>query len=260
MGVKFNGRQKIRTMRPELTDPTPVDPTFVVNDLIDKFCDFEDFSEFNNYVCNTFLSRGHLLTKQWSAFLARSTTPKTLATWLDLSFDRLSEIPFLRIDDPVLRFITEPLKHALRRPVSPRRLERFFEVSPSEKPRRGPNQVVQPLISFALAEIVYTAHLGELRASFDFLKLPCDDSGNVQLSEYELMRHLYKKYDHLSHVMADVSSALKISPQSVESFCLKKFFFHNNVVLRSEYKKILVDVGSTGAFAASSLSIASEGK
>jgi hypothetical protein len=173
--------------------------------------------------------------------LGASTTPRTLATWLEASFERVSDVPFIRIDDPALHMLTGPLRTMLVRPVDPRRIERAFEIPLAGQPRT-PDMVRQVFVPLALAEIVYSAHRQRLVSAFEYLQIPHEATGHVRLSEYDLMRILCRKYDGVDALISDVSRVCGFAPGSVELFCLRKFLFHNNVVLRRQYRDILYEV------------------
>jgi hypothetical protein len=59
------------------------------------------------------------------------------------------------------------------------------------------------------------------------------------MTEYSLMELLYRRYHSTAELLADVSSAVDLRPRSLELFCLKKFLFHSNVVLREDYRQVL---------------------
>ncbi|MGZ7171654.1 MAG: hypothetical protein ACXVI1_10705 [Halobacteriota archaeon] len=223
--------------------------TFLFNDVRNFFSNREDFLKFNDYVVQTFFSRQHLLTKNWSRFLAETTTVALFGQWLEYSLPRVSDIPYLRIDHPDLGFVIRPLRQILKRPINLQQLELFFY--PSTVGLQGiylDDLIRTTFVPFALVEIVYRAHIKKLGAIFDYLKIPRGPSDDVYLSEFEVTRLLYQRYDNIPAVVKDVASACKLDLESVEIFCLRKFLFHKNVVLRPDYKAVLFEgAGSSPA-------------
>jgi hypothetical protein len=240
MDSSFKGLDKVLTPKQEFLDVSNLEPTFVVNGLRRAFANFDEFAKFNGFVCDTFLSRGHLLTKRWSRFLGQNTSPKSLAAWLETSLGQSAEVPYLRVDDPLLAFITKPLKKILQRPVDVTRIEPFIEVPDPARPRRtGLDPLREELVPFTLTEIIYSAHRHRLIPAFQYLNIPHDEVGAVHLTEYGLMELLYRRYNSTDELLGDVLSSVDLKPRSVDLFCLKKFLFHSGVVFREDYRKVL---------------------
>jgi hypothetical protein len=223
--------------------------TFLFNDVRNFFSNREDFLKFNDYVVQTFFSRQHLLTKNWGRFLAETTTVALFGQWLEYSLPRISDIPYLRVGHPDLGFVIRPLRQILTRPINLQQLELFFYTPTAGLQGVGVEDLIRTtFVPFALVEIIYRAHLKKLGAIFDYLKIPRGPSDDVYLSEFEVTRLLYQRYDNIPAVVNDVASACKLDLESVEIFCLRKFLFHKNVVLRPDYKAVLFEgVGSSPA-------------
>lgn len=239
MDGRLKELDKVLIPKQEFLDAPGLEPAFVVNGLRKAFASFDEFAQFNGFVSDTFLSRGHLLRKRWSRFLGQNTSPRSLAAWLEASLEQSAEVPYLRVDDPLLTFLTKPLRKLLRRPVDAARIEPFFDLPDPARVRRAADPIRQELVPFTLAEIVYSAHRRRLISAFQYLKLPHDEFGTVKMTEYSLMELLYRRYHSMAELLADVSSAVDLRPRSLELFCLKKFLFHRNVVLREDYRQVL---------------------
>ena len=142
-----------------------------------------------------------------------------------------------------------PLRQILTRPINLQQLELFFYTPAAGLQGVGVEDLIRTtFVPFALVEIIYRAHLKKLGAIFDYLKIPHGPSDDVYLSEFEVTRLLYQRYDNIPAVVNDVASACKLDLESVEIFCLRKFLFHKNVVLRPDYKAVLFEgVGSSPA-------------
>jgi len=89
---------------------------------------------------------------------------------------------------------------------------------------------------------IFHAHLDEVVRVLDCLELP-HENGYVSLSEYELLRHLYERYESTDALIADVVARLRLEPGTIGRLYLDYSLYINRVIIRPEYRELLFGSG-----------------
>lgn len=178
------------------------------------------------YVTSTLLSSQHVASRDWARFLANSAPAEWIARQLAPHRARLPRWPGASPAEAeaAARIAACGTGAALR----------DFLLDPTHDPE------VRGRVSVYLVALLSRPVPPRYLAVLDYLELPHDAAGTVPASPYHVVVALLRRYDSVPDLLEDVERALDLPPHSREIWLLRRLLFEKNVVLKPEYRPLLL--------------------
>jgi hypothetical protein len=196
--------------------------------LVERLGSREEVEDFLDWVANTFLSNGYMHRFEWSAFLARATTPENLYELAQpVTFDVGFDYGILAENDEVLALLDK-----VTHPLTPASLGSLFLARAGGARTRG-------FVAEVILSTVLRHHAARITPVLDFLGVDHDAHGVVRMSELELVRHLAAHWHDEDELVGDVMTRFSVGPGSAEVLKVRHLLYDYNVVLRPEWTSLL---------------------
>jgi hypothetical protein len=203
-------------------------PTFYLAPAIEALLgpSAERHREFFDYVTTTLMSRIHEARLDWAHFLATAATPAELAAWL--APHRRRPLRAGALAAPVQELVTGIVACDTGGAI------RAFLTDPT---LAGPLRQRAARAVVALATRPLPGRWAEILAK---LELEHDAAGNVMGSSFRVLTTLLARFDTAAALLEHVRATFGLAADARELWLLRRLLFEKNVVLRAEYRPLLV--------------------